>query len=101
MFNIDWEEKFRNKTAEEAMDAFEKVYNNAVKECVPIVEMCSNDRKKPIWMTRHALRKVRRKHSSWIRYLNTKQGSDYLKYVKDRNDATHETKRARKESCLQ
>ena len=97
MFNINWEEEFENKSAEEAMNIFEKVYHNAVKECIPTTVISSDGRRKPIWMTRHALRKVRRKHSSWIRYLNTKQGSDYLKYIKDRNDATHTTKKARKD----
>ena len=35
MFNVNWEEKLRNKSAEESMDIFEIVYNQAVKECVP------------------------------------------------------------------
>ena len=97
MFNIDWDVKFRNKSAQEAMDAFENVYNDAVKECVPTTEMNSDERRKPIWMTRHALRKVRRKHSSWVRYLNTKQGDDYTKYVRQRNESTHALKKARRD----
>lgn len=97
VFNVDWEEKFRNKTTQESIDIFETIYHKAINECVPRKEASGDERCKPIWMTQHALRKVRRKHSSWIRYLNTKQGSDYLKYVRERNDAAHATKQARKE----
>ena len=96
-FKVDWAEKFRNKTVQESMDIFEGVYKSAIDECVPKTELSGDERRKPIWMTHTALRKVRGKHSSWIRYLNTKQGSDYLQYIRKRNDAAHATKQARKE----
>ena len=95
--NVKWEEELQDKSATESMDIFEKIYHSAVKDCIPTIEVLSNDRRKPIWMNRHALRKVRKKYSSWIRYLNTKQGEDYDKYVRSRNDATHAVKVARKD----
>ena len=96
-FTVDWVEKFRNKSVQESMDIFEEIYNNAIDECVPKTELSGDERRKPIWMTQSALRKVRRKHSSWIRYLNTKQGGHYLQYIRKRNDAAHALKQARKE----
>ena len=43
-----------------------------------------------------ALKKVRRKHSSWIRYLNTKDGQAYQEYIQTRNEAQHAVRRARR-----
>ena len=44
----------------------------AVKECVPTRKTTtSHPIGKPLWMNEIALRKVRRKHSAWIRYVNT------------------------------
>ncbi|XP_076031177.1 uncharacterized protein LOC143019425 [Oratosquilla oratoria] len=48
-------------------------------------------------MNKAALRNVRRKYHAWIRYLNTKDGRDYQQYVLARNEATHATRKARKE----
>ena len=52
---------------------------------------------KPVWMTKTALRKVRLKHCSWIKYLNTKDGQDCQAYVNCRNTAHHATRRARRQ----
>ena len=97
MFKIDWNEKLRDKSTEESMQIFEEIYHQAVDECVPKTEVGADGRSKPIWMTRHAFRKVKRKYSSWIRYLNTKQGEDYLDYISKRNQSAHAIKQARKE----
>ena len=97
MFKVDWNEKLQGKTSEESMHIFEEIYRQAVDECVPKTEVGCDGRNKPIWMTRHAFRKVKRKYSSWIRYLNTKQGEDYLDYVRKRNESTHAIKQARKD----
>lgn len=50
--------------------------------------------KKPLWMTKHALAKVKKKHQSYRRYLQTKDGQDYLAYVANRNQAQKEIRRA-------
>ena len=47
-------------------------------------------------MNKHAMRKCRKKHSSWIRYLNTKSGEDYRNYTRERNAANKEVRRLRR-----
>lgn len=64
---------------------------------MPHYTITENTRAKPVWMTQAALRKVRRKHSSWIRYLNTKEGEDYQAYIRSRNTAQHAIRRARRQ----
>ena len=98
LLDIDWEREFRDCSIQEAMDRLEKQYKAAEEECIPKTTVSDqNVRVKPSWLNNHALRKVKRKHSSWIRYLNTKDGEDYLRYIARRNEATHATKKARKE----
>ena len=95
--NVDWNTELEGKSVEEALHSLETVYHNAVKECIPMKEVGSESRFKPLWMNANALRKVKRKHSSWVRYLNTKQGQDFLEYKNRRNEANHAIKEARKE----
>ena len=97
MLDVDWETMLKGLNVEDSMKLFEEAYYKAEKECVP-TKVIINDRiPKPPWMSKSALRQIKRKHSSWIRYLNTKRGEDYLKYIKERNDATKEIRKSRKE----
>ena len=52
---------------------------------------------KPLWMNKQALRKTRKKHHAWIRYLNTKSGEHYQDYIRARNESSHESRRTRKD----
>ena len=98
MLTINWEEELGDLGVQEAMDKFEDRYKAAEKACIPSHTISDTSvRIKPVWMSNHALRVVKRKHSAWIRFLNTKDGEDYQRYVSKRNEASHATKRARKE----
>ena len=46
---------------------------------------------------KHSFRKVKKKFSSWCRYLNTKQSQSYRDYITKRNESTKENKKARKD----
>ena len=99
MLNINWENELEDCNAQEAMDKFDSRYKAAEEECIPKATISGmlECRVKPSWLNNHALRKVKRKHSAWIRYLNTKDGEDYQIYILKRNEATRETKKARKD----
>jgi len=47
-------------------------------------------------MDEEAFRKLKKKHHAWIRYLNTKDISDWTAYKRARNAATHASRKARK-----
>jgi hypothetical protein len=51
-------------------------------------------RRKPMWMNNEAMRVIRKKKSAYQKYLETREGKDYLEYVKSRNEAKHEIRRA-------
>ena len=79
------------------MDVFEVKYHDAVDQCIPKKKSDTAKRPKPLWLNSKALKKVKKKHSSWTRYLNTKAGNDYIVYIQNRNAATHAVRKAKKE----
>ena len=95
--SLDWDSLLRGKSVQEAMDIFEQKYHSAVKECVPHKKSTTPKGPKPLWLNAHALRKVKKKHSSWTRYLNTKDGGDYQVYIYHRNEATHAVRKAKRD----
>ena len=98
ILNIDWTAELRGCSTQEAMNRLDQRYKAAEEECIPKSNINNpNGIIKPPWLNNHALRKVKRKHSAWIRWLNTKYGGDYLRYISRRNEATRATKQARKE----
>ena len=95
--NLDWAQMFQGKSVQEMADKLQEVIHNAVEQYVPKVDHSKGTRKKPLWMNQNAIRKVKRKRHAWIRFLNTKDNSDYQAYVRVRNEATHATRKARRE----
>ena len=56
--------------------------------------MANAKSRKPLWMNRKALAKVRNKTESYKRYLETREGRDYELYCKARNQARRATRQA-------
>merc|ERR1711860_443482 len=51
-------------------------------------------RRKPLWMNKEALAKVKQKHHAWKRYQQTRDGLDYTEYIRARNDAKKAARKA-------
>ena len=49
---------------------------------------------RPLWMNATALKIVKKKLKSYKRYLETKEGQDYIVYTRARNQATWECRKA-------
>lgn len=97
MLDKNWDQLLAELPIQEAWDKFEKAIKEATDICIPTKITNENTHsKKPLWMNSTALRKARRKHSAWVRYLNTKQEHDWHEYIKKRNEATHETRKCRR-----
>ena len=97
MLDLDWETLLEGKSINDAVQLLEDKVNESVKVCIPTKEIGKDERKRPLWMNENALRKVKRKHASWIRYLNTKQGCDFIEFTKHRNEASRAIRRARRD----
>ncbi|KAK3861087.1 hypothetical protein Pcinc_032914 [Petrolisthes cinctipes] len=98
--DIEWKRELAGLTAQEMTNIIEKNITDAVDKHIPTRkhQTTSGDyTRKPLWMTRTAYQKTKRKRNLWIRYLNTKDNSDYQQYIKARNEATHANRRARRD----
>ena len=98
MLDINWNDLLNNLSTQEAMDKVETLYKEAAERCIPKnLQSQSTNRKKPLWLNKNAMRRCRKKHSAWIRYLNTKTGESYRQYLSERNAANKEVRKSRRE----
>ena len=97
LFNRDWTQVLQIMNTQEAFDTLEKSLHQATELCIPSKVITDVGRFKLLWMNKQALRKARKKHHAWIRYLNTKSGEHYQDYIRARNESSHESRRARKD----
>ena len=82
LLNLDWEAELAELNTQEAMGKLESILKEAVEDYVPHRTMIQT-----------TLRKVRKKYTSRIRYMNSKDGHGYQAYVNYRNIAQHGTRR--------
>ena len=87
MLNINWENELENLDVEASWEILKTKLSEAETECIPIKRVSKEKRRRPIWMNANTLRKIKKKHSAWNRYQRTKDGQDYIKFAKARNQA--------------
>ena len=63
---------------------------------IPKLKINEYKKVKPSWMTKKVLRKIKKKHKLYKRYLQTKHGMDYQKYITMRNKCNRQVKKAKK-----
>ena len=94
-------DKLQDKNVTEGRNLFSKTYNQAMEKCVPksggATKRQQLKKKLPLWMNEKALAKIKKKKEAFKRYMETKEGKDYLAYAKVRNQASAECKRAIKQ----
>ena len=69
------------KSATDQWDNFEAIMKRGIDIYIPhlTVDMANPKSRKPLWMNRKALAKVRKKTESYKRYLETRDGREYDK----------------------
>ena len=63
---------------------------------IPKTEIKDEKRTKPCWMNNKVFRRIKKKYHAYKRYLVTKQGKEYEKYIRERNKCAKEIKKAKK-----
>ena len=79
---------------QEAWDVFTKSFDEATMLFVPLSSGTNKTKHKPLWINEKALKKVKKKYESFRRYMQTREGKDYLEYAKARNQAKSECRKA-------
>ena len=97
--SVDWHKEFEAKCIEEKWDILKSKLHSSMDKYIPKNKYTrTNSRKgKPVWMTRQALKAVKRKHKSWNKYQQTKEHIHFQYFCRDRNIATRECRKARSE----
>ena len=93
--NIKWKDCINE--VEEGWKLIKDTIHQVMEKHVPKSIIIPNKRRRPLWMNKISLCKVRKKHAAWKRYLETKSGEDYLKYTRARNQSRRETRKAQRD----
>ena len=96
---VDWHTKLNDKSVEQMWEQISEKIIEEMNANVPHRTYNSEKRndskhRKPMWMNNEAMRVIKKKKSAYQRYLETREGKDYLEYVKSRNEAKNEIRRA-------
>ena len=92
--SIEWKSKFEGKNANEQWTTFQSEIVELCNKFIPKYKSTSKGRKLQMWMDSETLTKIRKKHQSYKRWLQTKSGVDYQNYCKYRNQATRAIRKA-------
>ena len=92
---VDWQSNLSNKNVEEAWNTLHEKLEATCRKNIPISEP-KKGRKRPLWMNKTALAKVKKKHEAWKRYLQSESGEAYLEYTRARNQAKWHTRKAQR-----
>ena len=82
--------------AEDGWNLVQKTLKDLISKHVPRTRPGPNARKnfKPLWTNPRAIGKVKAKRDAWKRFLTSKSGEDYERYIRERNAARKEVKKA-------
>ena len=92
--SIEWKSKFEGKNANEQWTTFQSEIVELCNKFIPKYKSTSKGRTLQMWMDSETLTKIRKKHQSYERWLQTKSGVDYQNYCKYRNQATRAIRKA-------
>ena len=96
--NVNWEIEFRRRNLNEQWSFLKDAIHSSVEKHIPKRRVhTKNSKRKPLWMTRTAIKAVKKKHRSWKKYLQTREHIYFQYFCRDRNAATRECRRARHE----
>jgi endonuclease/exonuclease/phosphatase family metal-dependent hydrolase len=97
--DMDWNLEFENKSVEQNWGLFMEKVKVSQDKWIPRRKSrkLPYRKPKPLWMNEKALSKVKKKHSAWKRYLETRDGESYREYCKARNQARKATRQATRE----
>jgi len=94
---VNWEDKLRDLSLEDIWSSIKNCITDATSKYVPHYVISDKNelrRRKPPWLDAHAMAALRQKKKSYGKYLKSKHGMDHLEYVKLRNKAKSEVRRA-------
>ncbi len=99
MLDIDWEAEFDQyrDDIDKQYEIFLTHYNNAVEQCIPRKTVYGGTSSGQTRRDRNTLRKIKKKHRAWQRFIETRLGQKHQEYCRERNRVRSETRRFKKQ----
>ena len=92
----EYEWNLHNKTSNEINNIIKDVIYTSMEKNIPKTKK-KNKKNQPGWLDNKTLRKIKKKHKLFQRYLLTKEGTDYLKFIQARKKCKRAIKTAKRE----
>ncbi|KAJ3594193.1 hypothetical protein NHX12_006524 [Muraenolepis orangiensis] len=94
----DWDELFHDckDDVEQQYELYLDHYNAAVDEWIPRKTFTNIGSQGRTPLDQNTLRRVRKKHCAWQRFMETRQGEEHQKYCRERNWVRHLTRKLKK-----
>lgn len=80
-------DKMRDTDVTQAWNLVQSGVLSAMETCIPKVRSRTDRSTKPIWMNDEVMSKIKKKKQTYQKYLQTREGTDYLYYTRARNQA--------------
>ena len=97
MTQYDWVKDMEGKSSGECWQLFEERVTSGIDKFIPKRSVNYAKPGRPLWMNSDALKKVKKKTESYKRYVETREGKEYLEYAKARNQARWECRKAKRD----
>ena len=96
--HIDWGEILGTSTINHQWLGFKEFIKTIEDECIPHRLVININRHKgKVPLNKESVKKIKKKHTLWKRYLQTKEGKYYTEYCRARNQVRKLTRRIQKE----
>ena len=102
LMDLEWEEEFAACPTDvtKQWEIFKKKFKDAEEICVPQKQITANSLQRTKYNTpldKKALKKIKKKHRCWQRYMETREGRHYDAYCRQRNQVRALTRKIQKE----
>ena len=92
---VNWEREFLNLDASQAWNKFKEILDLYTSKYIPMKK--AKSRKRPLWMTRNAMRIIRKKSKLWKKYKESREYSDYLNYKMSERESKKEISKIKRD----
>jgi hypothetical protein len=94
---IDWHKELENCNVQEQWTKFAKIMKDLENKCIPhkVIDM-SAKRRGNVPMDLDSLKKIKKKHKLWKKYMETRDGKIYQEYCTARNQLRNLTRKLRR-----
>jgi hypothetical protein len=90
-------ELLKDLTVEKCWEEIKLTIQKSMEKNIPKKKVKENKKQKPSWMNKKTMKFVKKKYNLYKKFLISKNGRDYQKYIETRNACTKEIKKVKRE----